>query len=294
MNRRIWLATAVTLPVLLAGCGSMETAPDEQGIRYSGGAIFPQAVTFKNCQGPGQQHYGDPGDNTYAYPIGQRTLKFSTDQGSDAPPITVSAPSPGGGQPIDLTVSGVITFTPLFDNCDTLRKFHESIGIKYQAWTPDGWAKMLGVYLKDPLDRAADNEALRYDWVALSSNADAKARWEQNVAQALQGTPAQDGQPAKPGLTEQLAGGQFFRIDGVLLQRPDLPANVRDAIAQTEAARQQAQTAEQVKQAAQNFPGGIAAYQAYLQQQAVNDAIRSGNVKVIPVPQGSPVIVNGQ
>lgn len=287
MNRS-WIAAALAATALLTGCGNMETQPDQQGIRYSGGALFPEAITFKNCQGPSKQEFGDAGDNTFIYPAGQRTLKFSADPGSDTGPITVSAPSPGGGQPIELTVSGVVTFTPIFEDCETLRRFHETIGIKYAAWTPEGWARMVSVYLKDPTDRAADNEALKFNWVDLSSNADKKAEWERNVAAAIQGAPD------RPGLIEQLAGGKFFRIDGVLLQRPDLPGNVKASIADTEAARQQAQTAEQVKQAAATFPGGVPAYQSYQQQQAVNEAIRSGNVKVIPVPQGSPVIVSGQ
>lgn len=270
------IATGLTL----AGCSSMETQADEQGIRYEGGVVFAQAPEFKSCQSPAQQSYGDPGDGTYIYPAGQRTLKFSNDPGSDSPPLTVSAPSPGGGQPIVLGVSGVVTFTPNFGDCETFRQFHETIGRKFQAYTPDGWANMIRTYIKDPADRAADNAALGFDWVNLASNADAKAQWERAVAEAL------------PGMIEQLAGGNYFTINGVLLQRPELPPDVTAAIQRTEAARQEAQTAEQVRRAAETFPGGVAAYQAFQQQQAINDAIRSGNVKVLPVPQGSPIIVN--
>lgn len=274
------LGIAAVAAFALTGCANMETAPDEQGIRYSGGALFPEAIEFKNCQSPSKQEFGDAGDNIYIYPAGQRAYKFSNDPGSDAPPLTASAPSPGGGQPIELTVSGTITFTPAFDNCDILKAFHEKVGIKYQAWTPEGWQKMLGVYIKDVADRAIDNEALKFNWVDLSSNADAKARWEQAVVTAI------------PTILKEQAGAEFFRIDNVLLQRPDLPGNVKAEIAATEAARQQANTAEQVKRAAESFPGGIPAYQAYQQQQAINEAIRNGQVKVLPVPQGSSIIVN--
>lgn len=272
---------ALGLILALAGCSSMETQADEQGIRYEGGVLFPQAPEFKSCQSPSQQSFGDPGDGTYIYPAGQRTLKFSADGGSDAPPITVSAPSPGGGQPIVLTVSGVVTFTPNFGDCEAFRQFHETIGRKFAAYTPEGWARMIGTYIKDPTDRAADNEALRFDWVTLASNADAKAQWERAVADAL------------PGMIAQLAGGNYFTINGVLLQRPELPADVTAAIQRTEAARQEAQTADQVRRAAESFPGGVAAYQQFQQQQAINDAIRGGKVPVLPVPQGSPIIVNG-
>ena len=52
------------------------------------------------------------------------------------------------------------------------------------------------------------------------------------------------------------------------------------------------QAVEIDKAAAASFPGGLPAYQAYQQQQAVNEAIKSGKVQVLPVPAGSPVIVN--
>jgi hypothetical protein len=275
-----WIALAALGVLALAGCSSMETQADEQGVRYEGGVLFAQAPEFKSCQLPSQQSYGDPGDGTYIYPAGQRTLKFSVDPGSDAPPITVSAPSPGGGQPITLTVSGVVTFTPNFTDCAIFQQFHEQIGRKFSAWTPEGWAQMIGTYIKDPTDRAADNAALGSNWVALASDEAAKAAWERAVAEAL------------PAMIRTLSGGNYFTINGVLLQRPELPADVVAAIQRTEAARQEAQTAEQVRRAAETFPGGIAAYQAFQQQQAINDAIRSGNVKVLPVPQGSPIIVN--
>lgn len=279
--KKLIIALAALLMLALTGCANMETQADEQGLRYSGGWLFAEAPAFMECQPPASQSYGaDAGDNTYVYPAGQRTLKFSADPGSDSPPITVSAPSPGGGQPITLTVSGVVTFTPNFGDCEAFRRFHETIGLKFAAYTAEGWAKMIGTYIKDPVDRAADNEALKFDWVTLSSDSNAKAAWETAVAQGL------------PKIVEQLAGGNYFTINAVLLQRPDLPGDVTAAIQRTEAARQEAQTAAQIKQAAESFPGGIAAYQAFQQQQAINDAIRSGQVRVLPVPQGSPIIVN--
>jgi hypothetical protein len=298
-TRIIGALGGVLLTVSLSACASIETAPDEVAIRYNGGAVMAEAETFANCVAPGSQEYGSAGDHTeYVYPAGQRTLKFSNDPGSDAPPLKVSAPAPGGGQPITMDVSGLVTFTPNFQDCDALRKFHETIGRKYKAYLgsddaapqTDGWAKMIGVYIKDPTDRAADNAALADNWVQLTSNADAKGRWEKRVADELIGVPDANG-VMQPGLVEKLAGGKFFTINTVLLQRPDLPVDVQNAIAQSEAERQRAVTAEQFKAAAESFPGGAPAYQEFQRQLAVNKAIESGQVKIIPVPQGSPVIV---
>lgn len=284
MKKNLVRGLAAGIAVLgLAGCSSMVTEADEVGTRYEGGVLFAQAPDFIECQARSQQNYGGPGDSTYIYPAGQRTFKFSKDPGSDAPPITVSAPSPGGGQPITMDVSGTVTFTPNFDNCDVLRKFHEEIGRKYQAWTPDGWNKLIGVYVKDPVDQAADIEALRSSWVGLTSNADEKGKWEQNVAKAVQGTPE------TPGLIEKLAGGKYFTINSVFLQRPELPPGVKAAIDDTESERQRAVTADQFAAAAARFPGGPAAYQEFQRQLAINKAIETGQVKIIPVPDGVTV-----
>jgi hypothetical protein len=282
----------------------MVTEADQVGIRYEGGALFQQAPTWKECQGRTQQHYGDAGDGTYVYFAGQRTAKFSDNPADrpDFPALRVSAPSPGGGQPIEMIVPATVFFTPNFDDCNTLRQFHERIGRKYEAWSGGGgraddpaagWKAMMGVYIKDPTDLAADRSALGYDWVRLSSNEADKQAWEKAIAAAIQGTPADpaQGKPAQMGLIEQIAGAGIFKIDNVIVQRPDLPQNIKDAISNSEAERQRAVTAEQFKAAAASFPGGATAYQEFQRQAAINKAIESGQVKIIPVPQGSPIIV---
>lgn len=262
-------------------CGSITTAADEQAIRYEGGLIFPQDPTFKGCQGSSLQEFGDPGDTGYNYPSGQRTFKFSHDPGSDSPPLTVSSPGPGGTQPVEMEVSGTVTFTPNFQNCDGLKAFHESIGIKYAAWTPEGWTKMMLTYIKDPTDKAADTAALGYNWVALTGSVDSKNAWEAAALVAI------------PDLVKKQAKGNFFTIYNVFLHKPELPRSVKNAINDVETARLQGQASDQVAEAAQRFPGGPAAYQEFLRQQSVNKAIENGSVKVIPIPQGSPVIVQG-
>lgn len=66
---------------------------------------------------------------------------------------------------------------------------------------------------------------------------------------------------------------------------------LQNGLTDKEAASLAAQAAEVDKQAAAQFPGGVAGYQAYRQQQAINEAIKSGKVQILPVPQGTSVIV---
>jgi hypothetical protein len=79
----------------------------------------------------------------------------------------------------------------------------------------------------------------------------------------------------------------------VLLQKPGVPGALKAELENNEAAQLAAKTAQTNNDAAANWPGGISAYLEYQKALAVNEAIKSGKVKVIPVPYGSPVIVGG-
>jgi hypothetical protein len=143
-----------------------------------------------------------------------------------------------------------------------------------------GWDEMLRNYVGAAVDRAADNEALKYDWAKLYTDTAAKSQWERDVLSQL------------PNILRPLTLGEdLFQINAVLLQKPDISGQLKDGLTSKQAAELRQQAAAVDQQAAQNFPGGIVGYQAYQQQQAINQAIKDGKVQVIPIPAGSPVIV---
>jgi hypothetical protein len=162
--------------------------------------------------------------------------------------------------------------------------FHELIAYKYDAAPTDGgeqmnagWSALLRNYVGAALDRATDNEALKYPWQRLYTDAPAKAQWERDVLAQL------------PKVLASLTQGvDLITVNSVLLQKPGIQPQLVQGLTDKQAAELRSQAAEVDKQAAANFPG----YQAYQQQQAVNEAIKSGKVQVLPVPQGSPVIVS--
>ena len=144
-----------------------------------------------------------------------------------------------------------------------------------------GWSALLRNYVGAALDRATDNEALKYPWQKLYTDAPTKAQWERDVLGQL------------PKVLKTLTQGvDLITINSVLLQKPGIQPQLMQGLTDKQAAELRSQAAEVDKQAAANFPGGIPGYQAYQQQQAVNEAIKSGKVQVLPVPQGSPVIVS--
>lgn len=281
--RRLLLALVAGM-LLLTGCSLAQTAPDTVAIRYSGGDVVAEAEVFKQCYGPGASEYGAPGDKVYYYPAGQRTLKFSADPGSDLGPLTVTAQ---GG--VQLTVAGTITFTPQFQNCDTLKDFHERIGRKYGAYVKGeddeattvveslaGWQEMIATYVKDPAERAIDNASLSYSWDKLTNDPATKAAWEKA---ALEGIPL---------VMQQQSGGEFFQVDSVILQAPQMPQALQEGLQAQIKAEQQGAAAAAAQTAANSCD---AACQQYQQTQALIKAIESGNVPVIPVPVGSPIQV---
>ena len=168
--------------------------------------------------------------------------------------------------------------------------FHELIANKFGAAPteggepmPDGWKTLLRNYLLAAIDRAVDQEALKYGYADLYSNVERKAAWEQDVLKQI------------PEILKSLTQGvDLITINSVLLQKPQVPGQIVAGYADKQAAELRAQAVEIDKTAAAQFPGGIAGYQAYQQQQAVNQAIKDGKVQVIPIPAGSPVIVGGK
>jgi hypothetical protein len=237
----------------------------------------------------------DVSDDHYYYPSGQRDFTFGDSEGIDSAPLTSTTQDSQ-----EIKVTGTVKFT-LNTDCTEftdptgkkwpggkLQMFHELIAYKYDAAPTDGgeqmkegWSALLRNYVGAALDRATDNEALKYPWQKLYTDAPSKAQWERDVLSQL------------PKVLKTLTQGvDLITINSVLLQKPGIQPDLMQGLTDKQAAELRSEAAEVDKQAAANFPGGIPGYQAYQQQQAVNEAIKSGKVQVIPVPQGSPVIVS--
>jgi hypothetical protein len=287
-------AFAIAIAALTAGCSIANTTAGDVALQYEGGPLDSKA--YYSCVPSSTREINDVNDTHYYYPAGQRDFTFGNTKGMDSAALTSTTRDSQ-----EISVSGTIKFT-LNTSCaaftdpsgkkwpgGVLQFFHELIGMKYSAANEDGgeptnggWNRMVSNYVGAALDRATDNEALNYDWQKLYADTATKAQWEKDVLKQL------------PSVLKSLTQGvDVFTINAVLLQKPGIAPKLSDGLTEKQAAQLRAQAADVDKQAAANFPGGIAGYQAYQQQQAINEAIKSGKVKVLPVPQGSPVIVDG-
>jgi hypothetical protein len=279
----------------LVGCSTVSTGASEVALEYGGGAF--DSPSFVKCFNGGYKSTTEGASDTYKYyPTGQRDFSFGDDKGLDSAALTSTTRDSQ-----EVKVTGTVKFVmnlsckPFKDATGktwpggTAQYFHEVYGDKDHAYNDegskpvgDGWTKMLRQYMGFAIDREVDDNALNFQLTELNTDRTAKDKWEDEVKKGL------------PATLKSMTGGvEVFRINDVLLQRPGVRPEIADANAEKQAAQIRADAVEIDKTAAANFPGGIAGYQAYQQQQAVNEAIKAGKVKVIPIPQGSPVIVSG-
>jgi opacity protein-like surface antigen len=290
--KRILVAAvaAVILGATVTACSTVDTASDQVALHYNGGLGASQY--FKDCVDSSQNQWNSPGDTYYYYPKGQRTYSFSTDNKSDFGPLKASS-----SDSVEMTIQGIVALT-LDTSCKAitdstghkwdgglLQRFHEQLANNEQAAPTDsgqpmqsGWSDLLNKYIKQALESAVKTETSKYKWEDLYNNTNnVQALWSDAVIKQVAPT------------IKTIMGDNYFHLDGIIMQRPDIPDGLKGPLTDKQAASVNAQAVEVAKNAANSFPGGIAAYQSYLQQQAVNKAIQDGKVQVIPVPQGSGI-----
>lgn len=298
IRSRVAATAGVAAMVLaVAGCSISSPTPQNLGLNYSDGPF--EGRKFVSCNVSGERNSDGAFNDHYYYPKGQRTFTFSTDEGADSGPLSVST-----RDSVELIARGTVTFH-LNTSCEEytdsdgrtwpggrIQKFHEQYGSKsyngHPAYSEDenednggeGWDGFVAVYVRDVVENAMDTNGASYPWPDLYSNSEVRGKWEKAVVESV------------PGLIERQLGGDLLVVDSILIQKPDVPKALRAELENNEAAQLAAKTAKTNIEAAKGFPGGLTAYQAYQQALAVNDAIKSGKVKVLPIPQGSSVIVD--
>jgi len=292
--KKIGLAfCALVVGLTAVGCSSVATSASELALQYSAGPF--DSTAYAACYGGGKHEYNDPNDTYFYYPTGQRDFSFGDDDGLDSAALTSTT-----NDTQEIKVAGTVKFTMKL-SCDpfkdptgkrweggTAQWFHEVLdkegAANQEGGQPygDGWGKLLRGYLGFAIDREVDDNALNFKLTQLNTSRADKDKWEEDVKSGLPET-----------LKAMTQNVEIFHVTDVLLQRPGVRAEIADANAEKQAATIRAEAVDIDKNAAKSFPGGIAAYQAYQQQQAVNEAIKSGKVKVLPIPQGSDVIING-
>lgn len=228
------------------GCSVINTPSDMVALHYDGGIMT--AENFIECVPASQYQNNAPGHVSYMYPTSLRYYVADTGPNAETGPMSVVSKD---NTEMLIPVSVSIT---LVTDCDTLRVFHEKIAKRDKAFwggsefpdenndgTPDGWLKILNLYVGETLDATLDRAAQKYNWRDLWNNPDVKVKLETEVENSL------------PEMIEKRMGGKYFVINDILVQKPD-PANpdLKAAAAAEQVAVAKAKAAEAEAKAQEN------------------------------------------
>jgi len=180
-----WVALAiagiVALVLVSTLLGSVRKTPrDRIGISYGGGPIEGQH--FQRIVQPGSNLFINGfADKLYLYPVTQRNYIISkrSDEGDVQGEDSVTAPSKDR---IPIEFQAAVYFKL---NTDKLRKFHEQIGLKYQAYTEAGWDRMLNNSFRQQIEFAFQREARKYDAADIYANTDVLTQIQREVGTTL-------------------------------------------------------------------------------------------------------------
>lgn len=272
MNRKVFPAALIATAVVFGGtaCTMTSTAPNEVGVVYADG--FMHDKEFKSCINPSTNDVSSFYSKSYKYPSDQRTYVFTGDGTGDGVDVPALGFVTKDNQ--QMFVPGQMTFR-LNTDCDVLRKFHEDIALK------NGWSETLRIYLFQPLQDALTEVSKNYNWDELYSDSAKRAEWSQAVREKL------------PEKVKQAGAAEYFTEFSLMLQQPNVTENLRRAIEQVQVAKQEnAAQGERNNQISTEMDSikklvevlGPEGYNTY-------QAIKDGKIQIMPVPQGTGIVV---
>lgn len=248
------------------GCTVISTEPNERAVQYDAG-IF-SSTQFENCVNPGVREWNGPGDVSKIYPAGQRNYQFLAN-GGDMGAIEVLTKNQA-----TVTIEGVISFE-LTGDCDKLREFHERVGAQH------GWDQLLTIYMAQPIKDLITEATLNFTWEELTRDELKRQEWSKMVTERL-----------NPRINHTI-NGDYFKVLSVTLQKPTLNPELKASLDRAQIATQDAITQEQANTRIRTEMDGIRDQIAVLGVDGYlkSEAIKKGNIPFIPVPEGSPLVV---
>lgn len=191
-------AAVIAFIVLLFGFISLffsvhKTDADKIGLSYGGGLFEGRKFQGVTRPGSGVKFIGWY-DKWYTYPVTQRNYIISRTEGEGdrGEPDKIVAPS---ADRVEVTYE-VATFFRL--NTNSVRGFHETIGLKYKAWEDGGWDNMLRDYFRQPIQTTLQEISRKYPVEKLYADPAVKQEIESTFGQSLKDT------------INRLVGGTFF------------------------------------------------------------------------------------
>jgi regulator of protease activity HflC (stomatin/prohibitin superfamily) len=259
------------------------------GMVYSAGPLDSNKYIKTLAPGSSRKvvarHPFDWWNKVYSYPVTQRDYIISSNpnEGDVSGVDEISFPSKDR---VNTTYNVALYFDINTDenikgfSGGMLQKFHERIGVKYEAWTPEGWNAMLRAKFRKPLESALQQETSKYTSDEIYG--DKKFQIEKDISAVIDDRIV------------DLLGDKYFKNFKLKITKAEPPESVKDAYNKTRSAQigvqEQKQLTEQAKEQAKQ---AITLREAIKgdPNYAVIKAIESGKVQFMVIPQGSPVSI---
>ena len=266
--------------------GLKKTPRDRVGISYGGGPF--EGVHFQRIVQPGSNlFFNGLFDNLYLYPSDQVNYIVPQQPVQAVQPAQAQNGQQGqGGQPAPDTVAAptrdrvqvsyqVAVYFKL--NTDELRDFHEQLGLRYQAYTTDGWNNLIRDTFRQQIENALQEETRKVDVADLVGNADLLVELQDNVQTKLT-------QRLEDALGQQFFCAPTFRPDGecgnptFVIKRVDIPTSVTKAFEDVRTSDIQIQTKENEVRQREAEARAIQALGLSGQEYDILKAIESGKI----------------
>ena len=213
--KRIIMALGVAIVLFTTGCATTSAPADLRGVHYSGGSF--SSKKFDNCIEPSTRDFS-PGDKYYYYPTRQISFEASESKASERGRFVVVSEDNA-----ELYVPVRLTFR-LDAKCETLRKFHEEVGSRYNAAIqedvtddgettsadyPGGWVDLLNDVIGKPLDNTLIRVAQEYPWREVWNDDAVRLEMQEQIKAQIE------------SLVNDQSGGDYFTDFTVLVQKPE-------------------------------------------------------------------------
>jgi regulator of protease activity HflC (stomatin/prohibitin superfamily) len=287
-----WL---LLIPLLLIGValvptlvsGLKKTPRDRVGISYGGGPF--EGVHFQRIVQPGSNlFFNGFFDSLYLYPSDQFNYIVSQQQNEGAQPGRDAVVAPTRDR-VQVTYQVAVYFKL---NTNELREFHEQLGLRYRAYTTDGWNNLIRDTFRQQIENALQEETRKIDVGDLVGNADLLVELQDNVQAKL-----------TQRLDEAL-GQQFFCAPTFhpgddcgdptfVVKKVDIPTSVAKAFEDVRTSEIQVETKENEVRQRQAEARAIDALGLTGQEYDILKAIESGKITFWVLDGESGITITG-
>jgi regulator of protease activity HflC (stomatin/prohibitin superfamily) len=277
----------VLVPILVVAlfpvvAGAFQKTPtDKFGISYGGGPF--EGRHFQRVVEPGSGLFFNGWfDEFYLYPADQRNYIVSSvkGQGSTQRSDAIVAAS---RDRVPVTYQVAVYFKL---DSDRLRDFHEQLGLKYKAYTSEGWERLIQDTFRQQIENTLQAETRRYDVADIYANADLLAQIQSEAQRSLK-------ERLVRALGEDYFCGPKFTPGGncteptFVIKNADIPKDLVNAFQDNRTSEVQILTKQNEIEQRQAEAQAIAALNISGQDYVLLRGVESGQIKFWVVPSNN-------